>query len=248
MLLKLIKHELISSYRKYLPIYAVVIIMSILSPATYRSSLLSLYGLASSALMLIIGAMGVYTIYNLILSLGLRVYGNPGYLLFSLPVKTRDIMISKAIVNAIWIICSGAFGLLAFSIFLNRFIGIDALDLIRELFSVLFQNDVMFGIIYIVFGFVYIFYIIAFLMFILALLNLIYKGEHKILTGIILYFVMSTVISFISVTIFGSLFGVTSTGLIQSYDMLWVMLYYLIITITLFLVTHYMMDKKLDLQ
>ncbi|MFH0766843.1 MAG: hypothetical protein ABH890_06720 [Bacillota bacterium] len=248
MLLKLIKHEFISSYRKYIPIYAVVLGVSLLTPLTYRIDHFSLIGIVSSALALIIGAMGIFTIYNLILSLGQRVYGNPGYLLFSLPVKTTDIIISKTIVNVIWVICTGLVALVAFSVFLSLITGASLFSVFDQTIGALFSNHPLLGIIYIAFGFVYIIYTIGFLMFIFALLNLIYKGEHKIVTGIILYFVLSNIIGLISIGVIGSFFGLTDILFINSQDILWMIGLYIIITAGLFYATYYMMDKKLDLQ
>lgn len=99
MLVKLMKHEFIASYRTYLPVYLALYASSILIFLSYRIEAEMVGSLLIIVLSLLEGAMVIFTIYNLVISLGSRVYGKPGYLLFSIPVKTEKIMLAKFIVN-----------------------------------------------------------------------------------------------------------------------------------------------------
>lgn len=193
MLRKLIKHEFIASYRRYVPFYIALLALAVLNPLTsLTDDAFYINAILLSGAVIIVSVMSLFTIYNMIISLGRRVYGKPGYLLFTLPVKTIDIMLSKILVNLFWIICTVIISIITFAVTFYFFDG--SFLTVFRMITLMFIENPMDGLILILALFIYALYSIAILMFLFSFLNLIYKGERKILMGLLIYFGMSIVI------------------------------------------------------
>ncbi len=249
MLIKLMKHEVIASYRTYMPIYLSLYIVSILTTFSYQVNSYYITPFLIGILALLIGAMGIFTIYNLVISLGTRVYGKPGYLLFSVPVKTSQIMLSKFVVNFLWILLSIFVSITSLQLALGL-LGIlpDIASILTGLWlSLSFTaTDVLSLILFII---AYFSYFILFFMFLFALLNLIYKGEKKFLVGIILYFVVSSAIGTITRSLLVYVLRATSwINSSESNAFLLLAIVYLVFSALFAVVTYKIIDKKLELQ
>ena len=256
MLRKLMKQEILASSRTYLPILAAVGGMALMAIATFsvnQSTILSL--LTYSVAMLIIGAAGGFTIYNLIVSLGTRVYGKPGYLLFSVPAKTWQILLSKLLINLMWLfattlVCVGCL-LIMFQAIANM-AQINILEALGEAFGMIYGelspwDYVRVGLA----GLTYAVYQIAFFMFLFSLLNLIYKGEKKVLIGILLYFGLSQVAGMLQSAVFGgSLLTMIENPEVENVlDMYWgTVLLDAALAVVFLGFTYHFMDKKMELQ
>jgi len=153
--------------------------------------------------MLMMGAMGLFIVYNLILSLGIRVYGKPGYLLFSTPAKTWEIIVAKVLVNVVWIVSTVICCVISVMIMFVPLAGSDVLVLLVDTIGPFLQEEP--GILWTMgaFGLISVLSQIGFFLFLFALLNLIYKGEKKVLVGIFLYIGLNTLISAVSNTFSG---------------------------------------------
>jgi hypothetical protein len=247
MLRKLIKHEFFASYRRYLPFYITLLILALLNPLTnYSDDTFYLNAILLSGAVIIVSVMTLFTIYNMIISLGKRVYGKPGYLLFTLPVTTTDIMLSKIIVNFFWIICTVIVSIITFSVTFYFFDG--SFSSVFQMITLFFIENPMEGFVSILSLIIYALYSIATLMFLFSFLNLIYKGERKILMGILIYFGMSIVID----TVYQILVPhqEITTDLLSSTTYIdWTFIgVYGCITLVLYISTYYMMDRSLELQ
>ncbi|MCK4551978.1 MAG: hypothetical protein KAU02_03600 [Tenericutes bacterium] len=250
MLGKLIKHEFIASYRTYVPVYAALYIFSLLIFISFRIDISIIGALLTVVFSLLLGAMGLFTVYNLIISLGSRIYGKPGYLLFSIPAKTSEIMLSKFIVNFIWVLASVFVSVTALGIAFSM-LGVyaemgDVLSMIWRDLNFTSTNLIMF----VVFGIMIIAYHIVFFMFLFSLLNLIYKGERKIFIGVLLYFALSFALSMIinlfSISV-GSYFLTGSENV--NLNMIWfIILIYFTITSILLGLSYNFLNKKMELQ
>ncbi len=190
--------------------------------------------------------MTFFTIYNLVVSLGQRVYGKQGYLLFSIPAKTWQIMVAKAVTNLIWIICTVVITVGSFLMFASILLSWDVFSELATLMSgytnISPAELVASGFL----GLVELTYLIAFFMFLFALLNLIYKGEKKVFIGILLYFALNYVIDTIISIIFGSTNILVDS--IPGVAAIWgSAAVYLLIAAGLYLLTHYIMDRKMEL-
>ena len=140
MFVKLMKHEILASYRKFLPIYAAIIILSILTPLTRDINQNALFGSIMSITVLMMGAVYLFTFYTLIINLGQRVFGKPGYLLFTTPASTLEIIAAKTIINMLWLMLSAIVG--AFAIFSFMFVAFDGQiwDIFEGLFTMIGNN------------------------------------------------------------------------------------------------------------
>ncbi len=249
MLFKLLKHEFIASYRTYLPVYVGLYGLSILIFFSYQVNANIVAALLIALFSLLEGAMLIFTIYNLVISLGSRVYGKPGYLLFSVPAKTSEIILSKFIANFIWILISIFVSITSLGISFSILGVYDEIGNMVSMIWTTFDFTSLNVAMFIVYGIVIILYYIAFFMFLFALLNLIYKGERKLLIGILFYFILSTImgviINAISVPILTTILG---TGGENINTIWWVILIYFVITSAFVGATYYFMDKKMELQ
>ena len=247
MFVKLMKHEILASYRKFLPIYAAIIILSILTPLTRDINQNALFGSIMSITVLMMGAVYLFTFYTLIINLGQRVFGKPGYLLFTTPASTLEIIAAKTIINMLWLMLSAIVG--AFAIFSFMFVAFDGQiwDIFEGLFTMIGNNPFeTFTVI--VAGITYCFYAIGILFFLFALLNMIYKGEKKILFGILLYFVISQGVGMIAGIFIGAYVTVFETLFSSIMDLWFFIGVYGIIGLALYVLTYLIIDKKLEIQ
>lgn len=247
MFVKLMKHEILASYRKFLPIYAAIIILSILTPLTRDINQNALFGSIMSITVLMMGAVYLFTFYTLIINLGQRVFGKPGYLLFTTPASTLEIIAAKTIINMLWLMLSAIVG--AFAIFSFMFVAFDGQiwDIFEGLFTMIGNNPFeTFTVI--VAGIIYCFYAIGILFFLFALLNMIYKGEKKILFGILLYFVISQGVGMIAGIFIGAYVTVFETLFSSIMDLWFFIGVYGVIGLALYVLTYLIIDKKLEIQ
>jgi hypothetical protein len=247
MLRKLIKHEFIASYRRYVPFYIALLALAVLNPLTsLTDDAFYINAILLSGAIIIVSVMSLFTIYNMIISLGRRVYGKPGYLLFTLPVKTIDIMLSKILVNLFWIICTVIISIITFAVTFYFFDG--SFLTVFRMITLMFIENPMDGLILILALFIYALYSIAILMFLFSFLNLIYKGERKILMGLLIYFGMSIVIDSVY-QIFVNYQDVSIDLLNSTTYIDWSFIgIYTLISSILYISTYYMMDRSLELQ
>lgn len=108
MLSKLLKHEFIATGHYFGVVYFVAAIAVVISAISVivKSGMLAV--LSSLALMIIALAFIVVTLFFLFISFNKTLYGDQGYLTFTLPVKTRDLLFSKFFVAVIWFLLSYA--------------------------------------------------------------------------------------------------------------------------------------------
>lgn len=247
MLFKLMKHEILSSYRLFIPLYIVSIIGSALLAVSVEIESDLLLALSVSMIGLIMILLAIFTLYTIMINFGQRMFGKPGYLLFTTPSTTLQIISSKVIINLMWLILSFIAGVISGVVFLavflenDFFVAVESIwrniadqpqDFIRVLISLL-----MTGL-----------YLVTFILFLFSLLNLIYKGERKIVVGVMLYLGLSILMNVISRLIFGSvsnasIFGVTSSQMFWQSSLL-----NLVFSIAFFVSSYFIIEKKLELQ
>lgn len=247
MFVKLMKHEILSSYRKFLPIYLAVIVLSIITPLTRQFNSMVLMSSLMSISMLMAGVVFFFTLYTIIINLGQRVFGKPGYLLFTTPATTTQIIAAKSIVNIMWLIISGIVGLIAVSSFIVVVFWSDLLPTVTAIGGVIsdYPFEILTGIVGL---FTYSFYVIGMLFFLFALLNMIYKGEKKILFGVLLYFVISQGTGMVAAIFIGAYSTFVET-LFTSVSDIWVFVaLYAILGSVLYVLTYLIIEKKLEIQ
>ncbi|MDY0210755.1 MAG: hypothetical protein RBQ91_05040 [Acholeplasma sp.] len=247
MLFKLMKHEILASYRKFLPLYLASIGISVLMALSVEIDNVLLM---STSMLFTIGTMMmmvIFTLYTIMMNLGHRVFGKPGYLLFSTPSSTLDILVSKSVVNLMWLGLSGVFSVISVIVFYLIAVGKDIQLIVDNLIAELSLNpEIIFtsSVSLLINGI----YTIGFLIFLFTLLNMIYKGEKKIVIGILLYFVLSQVISLIRTSLYrGTQFipilgGTTGSAVWFNNGLL------LLFAAIFYVSSYFIIEKRLELQ
>ena len=247
MLAKLMKHEILSSYRKFLPIYGAIILLTLITSFTYNIENLSAGMTFTFLLFTLIGITMLFTFYTIIINLGQRVFGKPGYLLFTTPATTLEIMVSKVVINMMWLLISIVVSVFAASLFILSAFSADLGSIFNEVFK-LIGNYPFEAITIVIAGIVYALYTISMLFFLFALLNMIYKGEKKILIGILLYFAVNQVAGIISSIFIGTYISFAASFM-EDFASVWVFVaIYLILSAGFYVLTYLIIDKKLELQ
>lgn len=247
MLARLMKHEILSSYRKFLPIYAGVILMTFITSFSFNVQGISASLTFSGLLFTLVGITMLFTLYTIIINLGQRVFGKPGYLLFTTPATTLEIMLSKVIINMMWFIVSILVSIFAASLFVLSAFQQNIFDIIGEMINLVIRHPYESYTI-ITAGFTYALYMIGMLFFLFALLNMIYKGEKKILIGILLYFAIGQVVNLIT-SIFLGAYMSFATAWIEDFNSIWVFVgIYFILSAAFYVLTYFIIDRKLELQ
>lgn len=104
MLGKLIKHEFIQTSKSLFAVYAAACAAIGLLLISYLTKITSIGVTASFALIVIGFAAIVVTLIMVIRNFNDSLYGSQGYLTFTLPVKSGEILFSKFFVSFVWII------------------------------------------------------------------------------------------------------------------------------------------------
>lgn len=142
MLGKLVKHELKATTRIFLPIYAILLVISIVNRFTFQLKIYQgvLPFLSAFFIFLYVTSIVLVLAATLILMIT-RFYKNlltdEGYLMFTLPAKTYQLINSKLLIHLLWSLVSflAVMGS-AFLVFGTP----DSIHLIKEAFQVFYQE------------------------------------------------------------------------------------------------------------
>lgn len=277
MLGKLIKYEFKATGKLFLMLYAALMVMAILNMAILPSIDAESGGIISNALMalsmiiyvLLIAAIAITTLVVIIQRFYNNLLGDEGYLMFTLPVNTHQHILAKLISAIVWVIASGFMIVLSLFILLLR---ISNFQVIQEVFNAI--NSIGFNTALWIFVLA-IMIIIGTTASILQFYAAISIGPHitknrligSILAYIGIYIVMQIIslISLLPLTQLGDKFleieqtayGVEASGdftplvdVINSAGFMiaiYYMVFYLVISAAFYLVTNYMLNKKLNL-
>lgn len=106
MLGKLIKHEFIQTSKRLLAVYAAAGVSIALLLVSYLTKI-TFIGMTASFALIVIGFIAIImTLVMVIKNFYDSLYGSQGYLTFTLPVKSKDVLFSKFLVSFTWIIAS----------------------------------------------------------------------------------------------------------------------------------------------
>lgn len=120
MLGKLLKHEFKATARTMLPMFVVVLVLSLLANLSFSQvadtesgALDILFGLFIVAFFLGLFTMGVMSLVVMIQRFYKNVLGDEGYLTLTLPVNVHEILWSKLIVSFVWFLATGLIAIAA---------------------------------------------------------------------------------------------------------------------------------------
>ncbi|MEG2407137.1 MAG: ABC-2 transporter permease, partial [Clostridiales bacterium] len=114
MLGKLLKYELKSTARTFIPLYAAILVVAIVNGFTVGTEMFEIQGIATLILGGLMVALFVITIVVIIQRFKKNLLEDEGYLMFTLPVSPKMLVLSKYIVSLIWAILSGIVAVGAF--------------------------------------------------------------------------------------------------------------------------------------
>lgn len=263
MLGKLMKYEFKACGRTFFPLYVGILLFSAINGVNFKSE--SLEGFAiypgsygvQNILMLVLFALFValfvITILLTIQRFKKNLLDNEGYLMFTLPVKSSNLILSKLLVALIYAIISVIVASLSFFI-----IGaISGVINIVEFFEAFAQLNLLDGyiefVIYIILNLL-ISYIISVLTIYLSLSTgqLPQLSKHRVAAGVILFFVINLIINnmqnFVRHNLFGGLTVVNFANDFTVISLSMDLIISLVIALILFLLTNWMLNKKLNLE
>jgi DNA polymerase-3 subunit beta len=111
MLGKLLKYEIKSTARIFLPLYVSLVLLAVISNIFFKINNNELFMniisvISTSAYVFIIIAIFVLTLLVMIQRFYKNLLGDEGYLMFTLPVKTGEHIVSKLLTSMMWVITS----------------------------------------------------------------------------------------------------------------------------------------------
>lgn len=116
MLGKLLKYELKATSRVFIPLYIAILIVSIVNGLSLNLEILNIQGLATIILMCLFISLFVITIVVTIQRFNKNLLKDEGYLMFTLPVSSKHLVLSKYLTSLIWTFLSFVVAFLSFTI------------------------------------------------------------------------------------------------------------------------------------
>lgn len=275
MLGKLIKYEFKACGRTFFPLYIGILVLAAINGLCNNYNIFSIgdngtslsfsienvQGILMLVLFALFVALFVLTILLTIQRFKKNLLDEEGYLMFTLPVSTKSLILSKYLVAIIFIALSTLVAVVSF-MFIGFFSGKINLQDIASMFTldmfkdILPAQDLWKFILYIITGM-----LIMYSMFIFTVYLSISVGQfpqfnkHRVPASIIAFFVINTVLSYIQKLINNYIFTSSTTTEITSntsftitgYDVLGVVLNILLVVV-LFMGTDWILNNKLNLE
>lgn len=261
MLGKLLKYELKSTARTFIPLYAAILVVAIVNGFTVGTEMFEIQGIATLILGGLMVALFVITIVVIIQRFKKNLLEDEGYLMFTLPVSPKMLVLSKYIVSLIWAILSGivAVGafLLVILISVRGEIGIDYfVQFFDEMHQILGTQGnwyIMLEVALLMLGGYSVFIFNIYLSLSMGQLSVFNK--HRTAASFISFFVINIVISTIQSN-FGTNIDLASDVIVNGDNILSILsnglaiglIFYLIMIVCLFIGTSFILEKKLNLE
>ena len=262
MLGKLIKYEFKATMRSFLAIYASLILTGVLIGIFMFANVevgMSLGMLIMVALMI---TLGVLTITVIIKRFSKNLLGYEGYLMMTLPVSAKKIVASKIITSVVYLILSTIVVFLVFVVIMLPS-GMGTMkEFIRSMGNVwnymvmnlLSARDIILNMII-----TFMLGIVDYISFILVIYTSLSIGQlkpfnkHRTPVAIIAFFIINMIVSVISDGLSNLLESMNILTAPQSMSMLsassiYTLVFYGVVSVVLFMITSYILEKKLNLE
>ncbi len=107
MLGKLIKNDFKASAHSMLGLYVIAILVGILTALSYAFDKLVVFQAIGTFILIMLSfAIMIITVFVMLSYFNKSLYSNQGYLSYTIPVKSRDLLFSKALVSFSWVTLS----------------------------------------------------------------------------------------------------------------------------------------------
>ncbi|MDK2563781.1 ABC transporter permease [Romboutsia sedimentorum] len=258
MLGKLLKYELKSTSRTFIPMYVAILLVSVINRVFINTEMFKINGIALMVLGALFVALGVLTIVVTIQRFRKNLLEDEGYLMFTLPVSIKKIILSKYLVTIMWTFLSGIVAILSFAIIMS----IDSaqgfkeyLDVFKVAWESLFTNDIWIIVISSAINFISVYSIFIFSVYISLSMGQLPKfNKHRNIVALITFFVLNTIISNVLYSAKDLIFKIVSSykveysigHMITSININTAI--YLLVIIILFSLINYILNRKLNLE
>ena len=256
MLGKLIKYEYKATARTFFPIYIALLVVAITGRVLRIGNIDAVWAISNMVLIGLFIGLGVLTLLMVIERFNKNLLGDEGYLMFTLPVKSEQLILSKLIMSVLWVIISGIIAFITFLILIGD------ISIWSEIFTnwnriwIEFRNMIQ-DQMYIKYPIVYLVIIgitglVSYMSFILkiyvalAVAQLPIFHKNRGIMGLIAFLAINIILSIClgikNLILPSHLFNTFSSMLINT------MITGSIISIILFLITKWILDKHLNLE
>ena len=264
MLGKLLKYELKATSRVFIPLYIAILVVSIVNGLSLNLEILNIQGLATIVLMCLFISLFVITIVVTIQRFNKNLLKDEGYLMFTLPVSSKNLILSKYLTSLIWTFLSFVVAFLSFTIIfmIPTYKYFDFSYFINE-FNLLFSNMLNLNILG-QFIKIILLMIISYTIFIFNVYLALSVGQLPIfnrfrnVSSFIGFLVINLLISYVQNIVDNAFvnieaidninYAINSVTSIVSKGLNIAIVINLIIILVLFFATTYILDKKLNLE
>ena len=264
MLGKLLKYELTAPSRVFIPLYIAILVVSIVNGLSLNLEILNIQGLATIVLMCLFISLFVITIVVTIQRFNKNLLKDEGYLMFTLPVSSKHLILSKYLTSLIWTFLSFVVAFLSFTIIfmIPTYKYFDFSYFINE-FNLLFSNMLNLNILG-QFIKIILLMIISYTIFIFNVYLALSVGQLPIfnrfrnVSSFIGFLVINLLISYVQNIVDNAFvnieaidninYAINSVTSIVSKGLNIAIVINLIIILVLFFATTYILDKKLNLE
>lgn len=261
MLGKLLKYELKATARTFLPLYGAILVVSIvvrLAFSNFQHAELFM-GISALTLFGLFVALAVLTLLVIVQRFNNNLLSDEGYLMFTLPVSTHSLVLSKLFASIIWVIVSVAVSFVAFCVIAVNGVFLSELPSIwSELSALLDKINYQHWLILIQFLAVLLSEFIYFVMTIytaLSVSQIVPSNKHRMLVAFFAFFAMNIVLGSVTGGIFSAFaftqdFLMSATTALASVNMLFFIsiLWNLAFGTGLYFVTNYLLKRHLNLE
>lgn len=273
MLGKLMKYEFKACGRTFFPMYICILVLSAinglfnnydifkLSENKLSFAIEDVQGILILVLFALFISLFVLTILLTIQRFKKNLLEDEGYLMFTLPVDTKSLILSKFLVALIFVFLSGIVAIAGFMLIGMISGGVSLSDIVEILNGNIFGNSISSSDIWKLIGLMITGLTITYSTFILTIYLSISVGQlpqfnkHRVAAGVIAFFIINAVVSiiqnFISEYIVESRMSAEITNALSvtftKYDILSVVLDIIIVAI-IFMATDWILNKKLNIE
>ncbi len=251
MLKKLLKYEFKSTVRLFIPVYIAIVLVSIVNRLFRIINIELAFNLTIIVLVSLFIALGVLTVIGVIQRFKKNLLSDEGYLMFTLPVSSTKLIISKLITSVVWTVTSAIVAVLSFAIlFVDQNFILEFNNVLSEIMYLLrqeFYGDKMWMIIQV--PFIILMGYIGFILTIylsLATAQLPRFNKYRGMMSFISFFILTTIIQWITIILSRILYPnyISNDVTIMTITLIG----NIILNILLFLGTDYILKKHLNLE